>query len=189
MKLDGSVICALLHAAERCGGAVNLGRRSGVDPSCISRYLRGKVASVSDENWRKLQQFLQTAGNEPFQGTAHPVIEWCELQNDPGLLRRNGVADELVFRAQGLQMAPQICDRDLIVVRHLENLKAVPENKIVVAVFKSFRETPGKAVCKRFRRINGSNWFFSDEPHGRYFSAEYEEIFWVGVVLRKICEL
>ena len=189
MKLDGSVICALLHAAERCGGTVNLGRKSGVDPSCISRYLRGKVASVSDENWRKLKGFLHTVNSDFCHGSPHPVIEWCELQNDPGVLGRNGGADELILRAQGLQMAPQICDRDLIVVRHLENLKAVPENKIVVAVFKSFREHPGKAVCKRLRRLNGGYWFFSDEPHGRYFSAEHEEILWVGVVLRKICEL
>ena len=189
MKLDGAVIRALLTAAERCGGAVNLGRRAGIDPSCISRYLRGKVGSVSDENWKMLRNFLQTISSDMGHEPALPVIEWRELLKDPGQLMRNGGVEQLVLRAQDLQMAPQICDRDLIVVHQEENLKAVPENKIVVAVFKPERECSGRAVCKRLRRINGDCWFFSDEPQGLFFSVGSEEILWVGVVLRKICEL
>ena len=189
MKLDGAVIRALLSAAERCGGAVNLARLSGIDPSCISRYLRGKVGAVSDENWGKLKRFLQTAGGEALRGELLPVIEWREFLKDPGVVGSNGGPEELILRAQGLQMAPQICDRDLIVVRRLNDLKAAPENKIVVAVFNSLRQLPGRAVCKRLRKINGGYWFFSDEPQGIFFSVEHEEILWVGVVLRKICEL
>lgn len=189
MKLDGTVIRALLSAAERCGGAVNLGRRAGIDPSCISRYLRGKVGSVSDGNWEKLRVFLQTVSSDVCREKTLPVIEWRELLKDPGQLMRNGGVEDLVLRAQDLQMAPQICDRDLIVVHQQENLKAVPENKIIVAVFKPVRESSGRAVCKRLRRINGDCWLFSDEPQGVFFPAGNEEILWVGVVLRKICEL
>ena len=187
MVVDGALIRALIRAAERCGGTVSLGRKSGVDPSLISRYITGKVRSVSDGNWKKLQSVLPTVGvGEPGKRTV-PVIEWRELQQDPGLLLRNGGVKEVVFRAQGLQMAPQICDRDLIVVHRKENLKAIPENKIVVAACRQVESC--SAVCKRLRRINGGCWLFSDEPQGRFFPAESVEIFWVGVVLRKICEL
>ena len=189
MELDGAVIRALVLAAERCGGAVNLGRRSGIDPSCISRYLRGKVRSVSDDNWNKLRKILETVSCDRFYETAHPVVEWKELLKDPGQLLRNGGVEQLILRAQGLEMAPQICDRDLILVRQKESLTDVPENKIVVAVFKPFCAESQRAVCKRLRRINGDCWFFSDEPQGFFFPAENKEILWIGVVLRKICEL
>lgn len=187
MVVDGALIRALVCAAERCGGTVSLGRKSGVDPSLISRYITGKVRNVSDGNWKKLQAVLPTVGvGDPEKKTV-PVLEWRELQQDPGLLLRNGGVKEVVFRAQGLQMAPQICDRDLIVVHRKENLKAIPENKIVVAACRQVESC--SAVCKRLRRLNGCCWLFSDEPQGRFFSAESVEILWIGVVLRKICEL
>lgn len=188
MKLDGAVIRALTDAAERCGGAAGLGARAGVDPSCISRYLRGKVKSVSDENWQKLRKFLKIIGSETGEETAFPVIEWRSLQDDPSLLWRNGGTDQLVLRAQGLQMAPRICDRDLMVVSRKKDLKAVPENKIIVAVY-ALSEERLQTVCKRLRKLNGSYWLFSDEPQGSFFQAEIRNILWVGVVLRKICEL
>jgi hypothetical protein len=189
MKLDGAVICALIAATERCGGVVNLGRLSGVDPSCLSRYLRGRVSSVSDGNWGKLKGFLHIAGGDLPEEEPLPVIEWRAFQEDPGVVSERGGPEKLILRAQGLQMAPQICDRDLIVVRRLNDLKAAPENKIVVAVFNSLHQLPGRAECKRLRKIDGGYWFFSDEPQGIFFSVEHEEILWVGVVLRKICEL
>jgi hypothetical protein len=189
MKLDGAVICALIAATERCGGVVNLGRLSGVDPSCLSRYLRGRVSSVSDGNWGKLKGFLHIAGGDLPEEEPLPVIEWRAFQKDPGVVSERGGPEKLILRAQGLQMAPQICDKDLIVVRRQENLTELPENKIVVAVFNSLDKVKLKAVCKRVRKINGIYWFFSDEPHGRFFPAGDEEILWAGVVLRKICEL
>lgn len=190
MKLDGAMIRALRCAAERCGGAVNLSRRSGIDPGCISRYLRGRVRSVSDENWSKLKKFLQTVNSHLFQEDLLPVIEWKELLKDPELVRRDGGVEELVLRARGLQMAPGICDRDLIFVRRLPDLQTAPENRIVVAVFDPQRgKQQRKAVCRRLRKINDGYWFFSDEPQGLFFSAECEEIIWIGVVLRKISEL
>lgn len=185
MILDGALIRALVCAAERCGGAVKLGRRTGIDPSLISRYMRGKVRAVSDENWNKLQTFLPAVDDDLC--CRKPVLEWRELQKDPAFLWRSGVVKELVLRAHDLQMAPQICDRDIIVVRQKESLKTVPDNKIVVVVFKA--QEKFSAVCRRVRRINGCCWLFSDEPQGLFFPGESVETVWVGVVLRKICEL
>lgn len=188
MKLDGTIILALNRAADRLGGIVNLGRQLEISPSNISRYLSGKVQTVSDDNWSKIRKFLCPDFREQeIQDT--PVIEWQELQQDPEVLQRNGTPEHLMLRVQGQQMAPLVCDRDLLVVRRTGTLKEIPENKIVVAVFKPLRRTPWKAVCKRLRKINGCCWLFSDEPGGLCFPAESENILWTGVVLRKICEL
>lgn len=175
------------RAANCMGGAANLGREAGVDPSNISRYLRGKVQSVSDENWHKLQTLLRRRG-ETYGDISCAVIEWSELQRDPEVVNRRG-SDELVIRVQGQQMAPRICDGDLLVVRPAGTLGEIPENKIVVAVFSPLRKSASRAVCKRLRKINGDDWFFSDEPGGICLPAEKEMIMWTGVVLRKICEL
>lgn len=188
MKLDGSIILALHRAAERLGGAGNLGRKLDISPSNISRYLSGKVHTVSDANWLKLKKFL-CPGILEQELSSSPVIEWKELQRDPELVCRNGVLEHLLLRVQGQQMAPLVCDRDLLVVHRQENLKEIPENKIVVAIFDPLLQGSLKAVCKRLRKINGTYWFFSDEPGGKCFPAEKENIVWTGVVLRKICEL
>ena len=188
MRLDGNIIVALKRAAEVCGGAGELGRRTGIDPSCISRYLSGKVQAVSDGNWIKLKKILNGVSGMPAWDWALPVIDWQDFQRDPGVAARNGGAERLILRARGLQMAPQICDRDLILVRRRENLSDVPENKIVVAVFQSVSGVR-RAVCKRLRKVGDRFWFFSDEPGGKFFPAENGKIVWVGVVLRKISEL
>jgi hypothetical protein len=189
MKLDGKIILAMRRAAESCGGAGELGHRLGIDPSCISRYLGGRVKSVSDENWNKLKKILKSFVCDLYGVPALPVIDWQELRRDPGMVGRNGGMERMVLRAQGLRMAPQICDQDLIVVRRRENLAEVPENKIVVAVFKNMTGNAASPVCKRLRRLNGCCWLFSDEPQGSCLPAENDRIYWIGVVLRKICEL
>jgi hypothetical protein len=188
MKLNGTIILALNRAAEKWGGVGNLGQKTGLSPSNISRYLSGKVRTVSDDNWLKLKGILGTGlfGGEVQEA---PVIEWKELQRDPELLERNGRVEHLLLRVQEQQMAPVICDRDLVQVRHTETLKEIPENKIVLAVFNPHTLPCRKAVCKRLRKINGDYWFFSDEPCGSFFPAEKEKIIWSGVVLRKISEL
>ena len=188
MQLNGTIILALNRAAERWGGIGNLGKKTGLPPSNISRYLSGKVRAVSDENWVKLRKVLGTGffGEEVHEA---PVIEWRELQRDPELLERNGHVEHLLLRVQEQQMAPVICDRDLVQVRHTETLKEIPENKIVLAVFNPRSVPSRQAVCKRLRKINGDYWFFSDEPCGSFFPAEKEKIIWTGVVLRKISEL
>ena len=188
MKLDGTIIAALNRAAGQLGGIAGLGRRLDIPASNISRYLSGKVQTVSDDNWRKIRKFLCPWNwEQEMQNT--PVLEWKELQLDPELIWRNGTPEHLILRVQGQQMAPQVCDRDLLVVRKTGTLKEIPENKIVVAVFRPLRKAPLKVVCKRLRKINGSCWFFSDEPGGICFPVEHENILWTGVALRKICEL
>lgn len=188
MKLTGTIIQALSRAADSMGGAANLGRETGVSPCNISRYLNGKVHSVSDGNWQKLQKLLKRRG-EACGETVSMVIDWGELQRDPEVVNRSGSGEELLFRVYGEEMSPRICDGDLLVVRRAGALGEIPENKIVVAVFFPFRKTPVKAVCKRLRKINGDYWFFSDEPGGICLPADKEKIMWTGVVLRKICEL
>ena len=58
MKVTQDLINRLREAVEKCGGAVDLARKSGVDAANISRYLNGKVNSISDDNWAKLAPFL-----------------------------------------------------------------------------------------------------------------------------------
>ncbi|MBE6384956.1 MAG: S24 family peptidase [Lentisphaerae bacterium] len=188
MKLDATIILALNRAVERLGGIGNLGKKLEISPSNLSRYLHGKVQTISDSNWLKLKKILCPGSlEEAMQNT--PVIEWKELQQDPELVHRNGPLEHLMLRVQGQQMAPLVCDRDLLVVHRQATLKEIPENKIVVAVFNPMQQGALKAVCKRLRKINGNYWFFSDEPGGICFPAEKEKIVWTGVVLRKICEL
>lgn len=59
MKITPDLIKRLREAVEKCGGAVGLARKSGVDAANISRYLNGKVNSISDDNWAKLSLYLQ----------------------------------------------------------------------------------------------------------------------------------
>ena len=83
MILDGALIRALVLAAERCGGIVDLGHRAGIDPSLISRYMHGKVKAVSDENWKKLLTVLPTVCDTDPGRRKVPVLEWRELLQDP----------------------------------------------------------------------------------------------------------
>lgn len=58
MKITPDLINRLRDAVGKCGGAVDLARKSGIDAANISRYLNGKVSSISDDNWAKLAPFL-----------------------------------------------------------------------------------------------------------------------------------
>lgn len=58
MKITPDLIKRLREAVDKCGGAVDLARKSGIDAANISRYLNGKVSSISDDNWAKLEPYL-----------------------------------------------------------------------------------------------------------------------------------
>ena len=75
MKLDPLLLNAIVRAAERSGGAGKLGKKAGIDPASISRYLNGKVKSLSDENWNKLEKVLKEKGVVQECG-CQVVMEW-----------------------------------------------------------------------------------------------------------------
>jgi len=70
MKIGEEVLAALREAVERAGGAGELARRSGVNPANLSRYLNGKVRTITDDNWAKLEPWLRRAGAVGVAGSA-----------------------------------------------------------------------------------------------------------------------
>lgn len=62
MKITDALRTQIQAAADRAGGAGEFARRCGIDAANISRYLSGKVQSVSDANWEKLAKHL---GHQP----------------------------------------------------------------------------------------------------------------------------
>lgn len=63
MKLTPELIERLRNAIDAAGGAGEFARRCRIDAANISRYLSGKVRSVGDDNWAKLEPFLLPAAS------------------------------------------------------------------------------------------------------------------------------
>ena len=59
MKITYEILAALRDAVERAGGSGELARRCGINPANLSRYLNGKVHTISDDNWAKLSPCLR----------------------------------------------------------------------------------------------------------------------------------
>lgn len=59
MKITDTLRKQLRTAIERAGGAGEFARRCQIDAANISRYLSGKVNSISDTNWEKLARHLE----------------------------------------------------------------------------------------------------------------------------------
>ena len=59
MRITESLLFSLRRAVAEAGDAKEFAIRSGVSASNISRYLSGKVKSITDECWEKLQPFLE----------------------------------------------------------------------------------------------------------------------------------
>lgn len=187
MKLDPLLLNAIVRAAERSGGAGKLGKKAGIDPASISRYLNGKVKSLSDENWNKLEKVLKEKGVVQECG-CQVVMEWNEVEKTPELIMHTAQL-EVALRVKGAHMEPGICDHDVIVARKITSLNDLPENKIILALCRRACYFDCQLICKRLRHISGKLWFFSDSPGGKFFQLEKENILWSGVVLRKISEL
>lgn len=58
MKITDNLRERIRIAVERAGGAGEFARRCGIDAANISRYLTGRVKSISDANWDKLAKQL-----------------------------------------------------------------------------------------------------------------------------------
>ena len=59
MKIDDALRVKLVKAVEKAGGAKEFSRQCGINAANISRYLRGVISSIKDDNWEKLAPFLE----------------------------------------------------------------------------------------------------------------------------------
>ena len=58
MKITDELRERIRIAVEQTGGANEFARHCGIDAANISRYLSGRVKSISDDNWEKLEKKL-----------------------------------------------------------------------------------------------------------------------------------
>ena len=305
MKLTPEVLDTLRRAISAAGGAGAFARKCHVDAANISRYLNGKVRSVSDDNWNKLKPFLAPAGtpekpdggatvaNTPelrecikdammnrgmrsaddlrrcigydstrsierllsgklnfFPDVLSAIFDALEIDPDDaplgpaerGLLAPRGIyrndgamlvrpipvvdwanaaghlsqlvscdktvlsqwdpettetvpapvgtrRDTQAFRVNGVSMEPTINDGDILFVEPAASPEEIPQNKIVVAKLADDVDDSDRVVCKRFSRKDGRIMLTSDNPSGRSWVVRDRQLVWIGVVVRKICEL
>ena len=97
--------------------------------------------------------------------------------------------DTQAFRVCGVSMEPTINDGDILFVEPAASTEEIPQNKIVVAKLADSVDSPEPVVCKRFNRKNGGIFLTSDNPAGRSWKVSPRQLVWIGVVVRKICEL
>ena len=97
--------------------------------------------------------------------------------------------DTQAFRVSGVSMEPTINDGDILFVEPVASPEDIPQNKIVVAKLADAAAAPGSVVCKRFSRKDGGIMLTSDNPSGCSWSVSARQLVWIGVVVRKICEL
>ena len=304
MKLDDKLLAQLKKTVSACGGASEFARRCGIDPANISRYLNGKVHSVSDDNWQKLAPFLgeqrtpgARSGPEVIANTAElrecikdammrhglnsaqelsrrigydqpdsiarllagklewfpdvlslvltalgisydatplspaerelllprdmlsagarlvrpiPVVAWANAaghlemlssQQEPTAERWNpettetvlipvgGRDDTLAFRISGVSMEPALLDNDVILVEPVCSLDEIRDRRIVVVQLLDAGRNIDGVFCKRFFRHGREIELRSDNPSGRNLAVRPAAIRWIGVAVRKICEL
>lgn len=87
VKITETLRGQIRRAVERAGGAGEFARRCGIDAANISRYLSGKVNSVSDANWEKLARHLELQLPASTTGTIRNTPELREFIKD-GMMRR-----------------------------------------------------------------------------------------------------
>lgn len=303
MKLTSEMLDRLRRAVLAAGGAGAFARRCRIDAANISRYLNGKVRSVGDDNWNKLEPFLapapetrddaSTIANTPelrecikdammrrglrsaddlrrcvgYDSTRSierlltgklnffpdvlsaifdaleidpddaplqiserellaprgiyrddgamlvrpiPVVDWANAAghltqlvacDKPTLAKWDPESTETVpapvgtrrdtqaFRVCGVSMEPTINDGDILFVEPAASPDDIPQNKIVVAKLADGVEDADPVVCKRFSRRDGWITLASDNPAGRSWKVRKDQLVWIGLVVRKICEL
>lgn len=75
MKIDRSILLALKEAVESSGGAKEFAAKCGISASNISRYLSGKVRSITDDCWEKLKNELPLFPVRTAPGTVRNTPE------------------------------------------------------------------------------------------------------------------
>ena len=119
-----------------------------------------------------------------------PVYESWDPENTETVPAPVGTRrDTQAFRVCGVSMEPTINDGDILFVEPVASPEDIPENKIVVAKLSADAEVPDTVVCKRFSRRRGEIRLTSDNPAGRSCCVTARQLVWIGVVVRKTCEL
>lgn len=136
-----------------------------------------------------------------------PVISWANaasyidsLMSNDGAVMKRWNPDEVdetvpvpldirgicsIFRISGQSMEPAINDGDIIYCEQVMDLHTIPDKRVVVVKFSDCNKFEDCIVCKRFRRIGDKILLTSDNPAGREFELEPQDITWIGI-LRKL---
>ena len=72
MKIDDALRAKLADAVDKAGGAREFSLQCGINAANISRYLRGIICSIKDDNWEKLAPYLdneKTGNTDSFLNT------------------------------------------------------------------------------------------------------------------------
>ena len=108
MRIDNRILRALKDAVAEAGDAKEFAAKCRVSASNISRYLSGKVKSVSDECWERMAPFLTpaparhaagTIGNTPeLRAFIRQAMERCGMTTPLQLCRAIGYGHVETFR-------------------------------------------------------------------------------------------
>lgn len=162
---------------------ISAGERSMLAPEGI--YNNGAMLTrpIPVVDWANASGYIDSliCGTETISKKWNP--DTTEVIPAPVGIRKDAIA----LRVHGQSMEPKIHDGDKLYCEPVENIDALPSNKIVVVRFtESAKECPDCLVCKRFRRIAGSIFLTSDNPSGRTFeNILVSSIAWVGKVVGK----
>ncbi len=127
---------------------------------------------------------------EQLSGCDKPVYAAWDPENTETVPAPVGTRrDTQAFRVYGVSMEPTINDGDILFVEPVASPEEIPQHKIVVAKLSADADAAGAVVCKRFSRSRGTFRLTSDNPAGRSWSVTARQIAWIGVVVRKTCEL
>ena len=105
MKITEEILAALREAVERAGGAGELARRSGINPANLSRYLNGKVRTITDDNWAKLEPSLRPGGVSAYR---NPIPRRSATVENTAALRE--FIKDAMLRG-GIRDAAELCRR------------------------------------------------------------------------------
>ena len=81
VKIDDALRVKLVKAVEKAGGAKEFSRQCGINAANISRYLRGVISSIKDDNWEKLAPFLENteSAGRAFSRSSDVICSTPEL--------------------------------------------------------------------------------------------------------------
>ena len=108
MKITPAILEALRNAIQKNESAESLARRAEISKSNISRYLSGKVTSISDDNWNRLKDILAPYLPESAVVESHmmPPHVRNTIRNTPEL--RECIKDAML--QQGIKSATELCN-------------------------------------------------------------------------------
>ena len=108
MRIDDNILRALRKAVDEAGDAKEFAARCRVSASNISRYLSGKVHSITDDCWEKLRPELDLPSAPHAAGTIAntpelrqfiiDAMEKCGMENIDQLRRAIGYASNNTIR-------------------------------------------------------------------------------------------